>query len=282
MNPDNFKNLKQILSLTDFGSVLATECPNGAYNKFLDIYDNAFNLAIPTKIIKLNRRYIKREPWVTQGLLNSSITKLELLRANIRKPSEHNKHKYKEFCKVFNCIKRSAKSNYYTDIFAINVNNIKRTWELLRQALNKQTKRSPLNDTFLIGNNETNRKEEIANGFNTFFTNIGTNISDQIIQPPNLFSDYLNDNHPINFVMIATDPDELVGVTSSLKTNTSQGFDNLSTRIIKQTMGEVATPLSHIFNQSFLTGLVPEKLKIARIVPIFKSGEKKSLVIIDQ
>ena len=187
MKPDNFKNLKQILSLTDFGSVLATESPNGAYNKFLDIYDNAFNLAIPTKIIKLNRRYIKREPWVTQGLLNSSITKLKLLRAKIRKPSEHNIHKYKEFCKVFNRTKRSAKSNYYTDIFAININNIKRTWELLRQALNKQTKRSQLNDTFLIGNNETNSKEEIANGFNTFFTNIGTNISDKIIQPPNVF-----------------------------------------------------------------------------------------------
>ena len=177
MKPDN----KQILSLIDFGSVHATECPNGAYNKFLDIYDNAFNLAIPTKIIKLNRKYIKREPWVTQGLLNSSITKLKLLRAKIRKPSEHNIHKYKDFCKVFNRIKRSAKSNYYTDIFAISINNIKRTWELLRQALNKPTKRSQLNDIFLIGNNETNSKEEIANGFNTFFTNIGTNISDKII-----------------------------------------------------------------------------------------------------
>ena len=183
MKPDNLKNLQQILSLTDFGSVLATECPNGAYNKFLDIYDNAFNLAIPTKIIKLNRGYIKREPWVTKGLLNSSIIKLKLLRAKIRKPSEHSKHKYTEFCKVFNCIKRSAKSNYYTDIFAININNIKRTWELLRQTLHTQTKRSQLNDTFLIGNNETNSKEEISNGFNTFFTNIGTNISDKIIQP---------------------------------------------------------------------------------------------------
>ena len=157
MKPDNFKNLKQILSLTDFGSVLTSECPNGTYNKFLDIYDNAFNLAIPTKIIKLNRRYIKREPWVTQGLLNRSITKLKLLRAKIKKPSEHNIHKYKEFCKVFNRIKRSAKSNYYTDIFTININNIKRTWELLRQ-----TKRSQLNDTFLIGNNETNNKEEMV------------------------------------------------------------------------------------------------------------------------
>ena len=34
-------------------------------------------------------------------------------------------------------------------------------------------------------------------------------------------------------------------------------------------------PLFHIFNQSFVTGKVPSKLKIAKMVPIFKAGSKK-------
>ena len=42
-------------------------------------------------------------------------------------------------------------------------------------------------------------------------------------------------------------------------------------------MKEVATPLTHIFNQSFLLGVVPDQMKIAKIVPVFKAGNKKVL-----
>ena len=47
---------------TDFSPVLACDWPNEAYNKFIYVYDNAFNVALPTKRIKLMRNYIKREP----------------------------------------------------------------------------------------------------------------------------------------------------------------------------------------------------------------------------
>ena len=34
---------------------------------------------------------------------------------------------------------------------------------------------------------------------------------------------------------------------------------------------------THIFNQSFLMGVVTAKMKIAKIVPVFKAGNKKIL-----
>ena len=46
--------------------------------------------------------------------------------------------------------------------------------------------------------------------------------------------------------------------------------------VIKTTVHEVAVPPAHIFNQSFLTGIAPGNMKIAKIVPIFKSGNKKN------
>ena len=49
-----------------------------------------------------------------------------------------------------------------------------------------------------------------------------------------------------------------------------------STNIIRKTINEISTPLAHIINQSFITGTVPDKLKIAKIVPIFKSGSTTS------
>ena len=66
-------------------------------------------------------------------------------------------------------------------------------------------------------------------------------------------------------------------VAKYLKTKSSQGFDNLSTFIIQKTLKEVAAPLTHIFNQSFLMVVFSDQMKIGNIVPVFKAGSKKIL-----
>ena len=166
---------------------------------------------------------------------------------------------------------------YYTESFAQNVNNIKRTWQLLHEALNKKPMISKSEDAFLIGNIEVTNKKEIANGFNSFFANIGTTISDAVPESTIAFSDYLTHNCQTNFFMYPTDEHEIINVTKNLKSSTSEGFDNISMKLIKTTVHQVAMLLAHIFNQSFLTGTVPDNMKIAKIVPIFKSGNKKML-----
>ena len=136
-----------------------------------DIHTQLFDAAFPIKIIRLAGRYIKREDWVTQGIINSSITKSKLLRKKTHNPTVQNITKFKKYCKLFTTIKRSAKAKYYTEIFEHNVNDMKRTWQILRQAINKQPMKSHITDTFIIGNNEITDKIKIANGFNNFFAN---------------------------------------------------------------------------------------------------------------
>ena len=186
MKAENCIHCKQILSAIYFSPILACDCPNEAYNKLICVYDIAFNVALPAKIIKLMRKYIKREPWMTQGLLNSSINKSKWLRTKISKPTENNIKKYrpKYFSKMFNKLKRLAKSKYYKDIFYMNVSNVKRTWQILREVLNRQPNHTKQNEQFVMGNIETNNKKDIANGFNTLFANIGKTINEQITQPP--------------------------------------------------------------------------------------------------
>jgi hypothetical protein len=69
-------------------------------------------------------------------------------------------------------------------------------------------------------------------------------------------------------------PQDLINISKSLKSKTSQGYDNISTKLTKQIIDEIAETLTHIFNQSFLTGVIPEQLKTAKIIPIYKSGDK--------
>ena len=69
-----------------------------------------------------------------------------------------------------------------------------------------------------------------------------------------------------------TDPLNLIITAKVLKPKTSSGYDEISTKLLHRIIEEISIPFSHIVNLSFSTGIVPDKLKIAKIVPIFKSG----------
>ena len=67
-----------------------------------------------------------------------------------------------------------------------------------------------------------------------------------------------------------TDTGEIMNIVYMLKSNSSKGNDDITPSIIKDIFSEIALPLTHIFNKSIQNGQFPDKLKIARIVPIYK------------
>ena len=46
---------------------------------------------------------------------------------------------------------------------------------------------------------------------------------------------------------------------------------------MKAVSKHIVKPLRQIYNQSFVTGIIPSELKIAVVTPIFKSNDKESL-----
>ena len=75
--------------------------------------------------------------------------------------------------------------------------------------------------------------------------------------------------------MFPTCEAEILHTTTNMKASTSEGYDNISTKLLKQTLKEVATPLAHIVNLSLSQGIFPNDMKLAKIVPIFKNGNTK-------
>ena len=55
----------------------------------------------------------------------------------------------------------------------------------------------------------------------------------------------------------------------------SKDMDGISLDLLKSIDTSVCKPLAHIFNLSLKTGVFPDKLKVSRVVPIFKAGDKK-------
>ena len=56
--------------------------------------------------------------------------------------------------------------------------------------------------------------------------------------------------------------------------DSAAGWDELKPSIIKTVKDSIKIPLAHIDNLSFDAGMFPVELKIAKIVPIFKSGDE--------
>ena len=59
-----------------------------------------------------------------------------------------------------------------------------------------------------------------------------------------------------------------------MKNKKSPGYDGITNLLLKSIIQEINSPLTYIFNQSLSSGKVPDKMKIARVVPIFKKGQK--------
>ena len=90
--------------------------PNEAYNNFMQIYKSLFEISCPVKTTKINKQHIKREPWITSGLLVSSIYKDKLLRRKLHKPNMERENAYRAYCRIYKKTKRAAKTKYYAEI----------------------------------------------------------------------------------------------------------------------------------------------------------------------
>ena len=156
-------------------------------------------------------------------------------------------------------------------------NNLKKTWEILRQAIHKQNKRPTIPDTFIINRKSNSNINEIAEEFNNFFVNIGEQTAKNLPHPTNSFSDYLNGNYAANLFMFPTCEAEILHTTTNLKASTSEGFDNISTKMLKQAMKEVATPLAHIVNLSLSHGIFPNLPTILKMESLFQNLGKNSM-----
>ena len=62
-----------------------------------------------------------------------------------------------------------------------------------------------------------------------------------------------------------------------MKANKSSSYDNISSNVVKHCLRELCDPLLHTFNLSSSSGIIPERLKIGKVTPIYKAGDSTDL-----
>ena len=65
----------------------------------------------------------------------------------------------------------------------------------------------------------------------------------------------------------------VMSVIKTLATKKSTGIDSISSDMLKKLAPVIINPLTHIKNQSLCTGIFPHRLKIAKVIPLFKKND---------
>ena len=172
---------------------------------------------------------------------------------------------------------RISKRLYCKKKLDIFNSNAKGTWRILNEVLNRRKKTLDLPSLFIIGHNVCDAPTEIASKFCEYFSNIGPKLDDKI---PHLKDSNLHILPPKNVNLLFLDPassQEIILICNSLRPGISAGYDNVPVGIVKETIDSISEPLCHIINLSITSGAVPDELKIARVIPILKAGDKTYL-----
>ena len=114
---------------------------------------------------------------------------------------------------------------------------------------------------------------EMANHFNNFFTSISSDIVREI-NPTDENVNYDNDKPLFSFLNTSLTETEIINATKQLQAKKTPDILGFSVWLIQQVILAISVPLLQIFSTSFSAGSVPDQLKIAKIIPVFKSGSK--------
>ena len=169
---------------------------------------------------------------------------------------------------------RECKIKYYHAMFNKYKYDIKNTWKLISEIFNKNNRSKNTISKILNNGRTITDPGEIVNEFNTFFANIGPLLASQIdATNKKPFQYYLKNTIHTQFQLNTVDTKQVNDIIQSLKSKTSFGHDGMTTTSLKQLAPVLLQSLTLIINQSLITGIFPDDLKIAKVIPLHKKNE---------
>ena len=82
--------------------------------------------------------------------------------------------------------------------------------------------------------------------------------------------------------LLPTNENEILTITRGLKNKSSSGSDGITQNLLKTTIFNILSPLTDIINTTLTTGIFPDKLKLAIVIPIHKKVIKQTPKTTDQ
>ena len=279
---DNFNQQNFILDYFELDiNHLLNSAPNDV-DKSFDTFSSNLNLLLdkhaPYKKISKYKLKLKRKPWISKGIKVSIDVKNKLLSKYIKAKDPIAKslfqQKYKIHRNMLSTLMKRSKTNYFTNFFNENINNIKNTWKGIKNLISNSKSNFFVPHTINSNNNTLTDPKSISNAFNNYFCSIAQNIQSSIKFSHKSFQHYLTDPFEKSFFISPTDYLEVTDIIMNLNSNKSHGPNGIPTKILQLMVHELSPVIANLFNLSFLQGKFPSLLKVAKVIPLHKKSSK--------
>ena len=120
-------------------------------------------------------------------------------------------------------------------------------------------------------------KKDIANALNKHFTSVADKLAKKLKKSKKSFKKYLGKVNKKSMHMQEFQILEIVDEISKLIENKSSGYYGIPPKLIKWACNLLAPYLKILFNKCLEEGSYPQALKIAKVTPIHKEGDKNDL-----
>ena len=270
-NQSAFKNFLRYGS--DYSQVMHSTDVNTAVealNNHINVHHDHF---FPLKSIKVNKNYLFQPSSQT---LNE-IHKKRVLYRQYRKAKKKNQPNWKELHDKFKVqrnfvtkiSRQNRRENLIADLKKLSAkNNLSGIWKTIKHATNMESKFAT------CSHNTADLDPKVVNDY---FTNIGTTLHAEI--PPSkheILNQYLGPqvnqaNKLQNFEIVSQE--QILNYVKELPTSKSVN-DIIPLKVYRNIIADIIEPITYIVNLSLQSGVMPDCCKLAKIIPIFKEGDK--------
>lgn len=226
-----------------------------------------------TSSITYKKKFSYDKPWIDDELEKTLATKdywySKLVKSKKRNLiNEHLNREYKYWNNKVTVLKKNKREEYFCKQFESAENNMRKTWECVKEVIydGKPPQKKNLQ--------EVTNKKEFSNKINSFFVNIGQQMAEKI-QPNKIFIAKRKVGSLFNFSPVTEA--KVSSIIQLLKNTKSTGHDQIQASVFKDNVSTLASVITKIVNRSFQTGMFPDRLKITKVIPIFKGGEPTNM-----
>ena len=269
----NINKFVGMLESHEWNTVFSESDAQNAYTKFHTDFCAFYETCFPIRVC--SRNYQNRKPWLSEGLKTSIRIKNRMYRLCKKHNSPEMEQRYKQYRNNLHALLKTAERDHYDLLLNKYKSNLKKSWTIIKEVINKnRTVKS--SSKFLINDKCVSDKATIANGFNSYFVNIGSNLADCIPNTDKSPLDNMGTKNDNSFFIHPALDSEVKNIVKGLKSG-STGWDSISAAVIKTSINYFVLPLTYILNLSLTTGVFPHELKIARVIPLLKAGDPMQL-----
>ena len=255
------------------------EDTNHSSDIFMNKINNLLDQYMPLRKLTNAEHKRRYKPWISDDILNKINAKNRTFNKlrKCKNPDTKSRllNEYKLLKNELTEQTRQSKKDYYNQYFTENASNLQKIWKGIKEIINIKSK-NLTQPTCIIDNGKTLTEPiDIANSFNKYYASIADEILKKRKYNGNKsFADYLTNPSEKTFALFDCNPIEILNIITTINPKKSVGPCSIPTIILHMLKNEISHPLSIIFNLSFQTGVFPDMLKSAKVIPIFKKGSK--------